>query len=95
VIAVSGGDPVQMTDDPGSDIMSAWSPDGTQIAFSSDRSGSYDIWVMSSNGENQRQLTSDPGIEADASWSPDARAISYSSQAGIQGISDIWILHLE
>jgi uncharacterized protein YgiM (DUF1202 family) len=34
----------------------AWSPDGSQIAFITDRNGSYEIWVMNADGTNQRPL---------------------------------------
>ena len=38
--------PIQLTTDPAIDAGPAWSPDGTQIAFDSDRSGNSDIWVL-------------------------------------------------
>ncbi len=34
----------------------AWSPDGSQIAFITDRNGSYELWVMNADGSNQRPL---------------------------------------
>ncbi len=34
-----------------------FSPDGTQIAFASDRTGNYEIWIADADGKNQRQLT--------------------------------------
>ncbi len=38
-------------------LFPAWSPDGSQISFVSNRSGAPEIWVMNSDGENLRQLT--------------------------------------
>jgi len=66
-----------------------WSPDGSKIAFTSDRSGNYDIYVMNSNGSNVRQLTSSPfatlslvpGNADDyaPAWSPDGKQIAFVS----------------
>src|SRR6266566_317035 len=47
-----------------------WSPDGTKIAFLSDRSGNNDIWVMNADGSGLTQLTTDPHIDWDPAWSP-------------------------
>jgi Tol biopolymer transport system component len=33
-----------------------WSPDGSQIAFLTDRTGNWEIWVMNADGSNQRPL---------------------------------------
>ena len=40
-----------------------WSPDGRSIAFLSDRSGKWAVWVMDANGANQRMLPIDVPIE--------------------------------
>jgi len=67
----------------------AWSPDGTQIAFVSDRKGNPDIFVMNSDGSQVKQLTSNPfaelysnfGNAADngPTWSPDSKRIAFIS----------------
>ena len=44
-------------------VSPAWSPDGRSIAFLSDRSGKWAIWVMDANGANQRMLPLDVPIE--------------------------------
>lgn len=61
-----------------------WSPDGTKIAFSSNRAaedlgmyGAYDIFTMDADGTNIRQLTTDPNDEYWPQWSPDGTKIAY------------------
>ncbi len=44
---------------PWDNVAPAWSPDGTQIAFLTDRTGRWEIWVMNVDGSNQRPLFSD------------------------------------
>jgi Tol biopolymer transport system component len=56
----------------------AWSPDGSEIAFSSNRSGqSYDIYTMRPDGSDVRQITTGSGMEAYPTWSPDGSQIAY------------------
>jgi len=40
----------------------AWSPDGSQIAFLTDRTGQWQIWVMNADGSNQHPLTSSSAL---------------------------------
>lgn len=55
-----------------------WSPDGKQIAFSSDRDkGSYDIWTIDVDSGEFTQWTNSPGDEAQPSWSPDGEEIVF------------------
>lgn len=70
VIAATGGDPVQLTRDTGNNESPTWSPDGTMIAFSSNREGPPRIYVMNSNGSNQRRLLVLAGGQTEPSWSP-------------------------
>lgn len=55
----------------------AWSADGLKIAFTSDRSGSVQVWTMNPDGTNQAQLTFDSGDKAAPAWSPDGTRIAY------------------
>lgn len=48
-----------------------WSPDGTQIAFLSKRSGFHEIWLISRQGGEPRQLTRAEADFSDINWSPD------------------------
>ncbi len=52
------------------DVSPTWSPSGRQIAFVSDRSGTPEVYVMSSSGGNLRKVSSG-GYSTDPSWSPD------------------------
>ncbi|NIM52761.1 MAG: hypothetical protein GTO22_26535, partial [Gemmatimonadales bacterium] len=45
---------------PADDREPAWSPDGTRIAFASNRDGNYEIYVMDADGSNPVRLTDNP-----------------------------------
>lgn len=79
---VFAGTPGHQDSDP------AWSPDGARIAFTSNRAGNKDIYVMNPDGSNVKQLTSDPfallywarnAVDKQPSWSPDSKHIAFSS----------------
>mgnify|MGYP000390612563 CR=1 FL=1 len=60
------------------DFQPAWSPSGREIAFVSNRGGSGNIYVMTSNGEDAHPLTTDGGWLP--SWSPDGHQIAFTSR---------------
>ncbi|HEY7211157.1 MAG TPA: winged helix-turn-helix domain-containing protein, partial [Bryobacteraceae bacterium] len=63
----------------------AYSPDGKRIAFSSNRSGSHEIWLANSDGSGATQLTSfgDTYYTAGPRWSPEGAVFFYSNSGGI------------
>lgn len=63
----------------------------TQIAFASNRSGFWEIWLMDWDGSNQRQITTHKGLSILPSWSPDNERMVYTSFA--QGTSDMYIIN--
>ncbi len=73
------------------------SPDGSQIAFYSGRSGYQDIWLVAADGDGKsRQLTKN-AMELDdfryfPSWSPDSKQIAYYSFKGDYWEDDIWVV---
>lgn len=74
-----GSDLTNLTNNPATDDSPAWSPDGTQIAFVSDRSGGRDIYVMNVDGSNVRKLTDSSTFNDHFTWSPDGTKIAYLS----------------
>jgi Tol biopolymer transport system component len=72
-----GGDPVQLTNDSAVELDPAWSPDGEELAFSSDRGGNMDLWIHSFRTNEDRQVTREEGGVSAAAWSPDGSRIAY------------------
>src|SRR5919106_145760 len=67
-------------------VSPVWSPDATQIAFASRRSGSFDIYVMNADGTGTRQLTSGKQNDSHPSWSPDGQKIAYFEDGAIYAV---------
>jgi Tol biopolymer transport system component len=78
-IDADGTDVIRLTDSPGFDFDPSWSPDGTRIAFRSERSGDPEIWVMNADGSDQRRLAA--GLSP--AWSPDGSKIAYAGPGDI------------
>jgi eukaryotic-like serine/threonine-protein kinase len=71
----------------------AWSPDGQTIAFSSDRGGEMNLWLMTLADGKTRQLTRGAGGDFQPNWSPDGKRLAFFS--GRSGTLDIWTIDLD
>jgi hypothetical protein len=71
---------INLTNSPAVDFAPQLSPDGTQIAFVSDRDGSRDIFIMDIDGENVRNLSASPVDDYPFAWSSDGTQIAYISR---------------
>jgi dipeptidyl aminopeptidase/acylaminoacyl peptidase len=84
----------RFTFDPKADGWPVWSPDGRQIAFSSNRSGVYQLYRKDSAGAGlEEQLTNGPNNKAPSDWSRDGRYLLYTEYAPKS--ADIMALPLE
>jgi Tol biopolymer transport system component len=90
-IQPSGSDAVKLYASGKADLWPSWSPDGSQIAFSSNRDGNYEIYVVGSDGKGLLRLTNDPGVDRYPTWSPDGHTIAFTSDRG--GNEDIWTMN--
>ncbi len=63
---------------------------GSQIAFSSNRDGDWEIYVMNADGSGQTRLTFDDGLDDSPSWSPDGLQIAFTSRR--HGNSEIYVM---
>ena len=56
-----------------------WSEDGRKIAFTSQRDGNSEIYVMNADGSNVERLTHHDAYDFGPAWSPDGTKIAFSS----------------
>ena len=82
------GPPEQVLAGSRENTRGAWSPDGSMIAFGSDRGGEMNLWLLSTRDGKTRRLTSGAGGDYQPHWSPDAESLVFFSARG--GAIDIW-----
>jgi len=75
-VSARGGEavPERLTQDVFVEMNPSWSPDGSQLAFSSDRGGAMDVWVRDMRTGRDRRVASGG---TSATWSPDGSRLAY------------------
>lgn len=80
LVDLASGANRRLTYGPASDTNPDWSPDGSQIAFLSDRSGVRQVYILPVDGGEARKLTDRPrGVDQGPRWSPDGEQIAFSA----------------
>ncbi|MBS1855989.1 MAG: PD40 domain-containing protein [Acidobacteria bacterium] len=72
----------RLTDNQARDVYPRFSPDGKWIAFSSDRDGNYDVYVIPAAGGKPNQLTFHTADDTVVGWTPDSKRILFTSTRG-------------
>ena len=83
--------PIQrLTNHPSTNIRPAFSPDGKQIAFQSNRTGLFEVYVVDVSGSNERRVSPGDHDDRHPAWSPDGRHIAVDTGADAQ--REIWTI---
>jgi TolB protein len=96
VVNVDGSGLVNLTHSLARDSYPTWSPEGTRIVFSSNRSGGRDLWIMDSLGAGLRRLTrnrTNGPVDNTPTLSPDGRRVAFARR--IRGNQDVYVMNLD
>ncbi|MDP8982186.1 MAG: S41 family peptidase [Acidobacteriota bacterium] len=85
----------RLTANAARDVYPRFSPDGKWIAFSSDRNGNLDIYVMPTDGGQAKELTFHSADDNVLGWSPDSKEILFSSQRGEDFMAKLYVVSID
>ena len=88
------GSGLQQVTSTGAERDPVWSPNGRRIAFSSERDGNPEIYVMNAQGGDQTRLTNDPAEDTNPTWSPDGTKIAFERFVPGSGF-DIYVMNAD
>lgn len=95
---ITGGTPRRIAEGLAWEVQPDFSPDGRKIAFTSDRGGGDNIWIMNVDGSDKQQVTKeDFRLLNQPSWSPDGRYIVAKKQFTTErslGTGEVWLYHV-
>jgi len=98
IVGRSGGQARRLTSTPGAEIDPYFSPDGSQIAFTSTVAGNTDVYVVPAAGGNPRRLTYHPGVDRARGWTTDGQRVIFASgrtSAPQQAYFRLWTVGLD
>jgi Tol biopolymer transport system component/imidazolonepropionase-like amidohydrolase len=94
----TGGDANLLTGGPAYDVQPRFSPDGRKIAFTSDRDGIDNLWIMDIDGKNLKQITKEKERQVNNPvWTPDGMYLvgrkHYRNTRSL-GAGEMWLYHI-
>ncbi len=96
-VPITGGDARPLTSGIAWDMQPRYSPDGRSIAFTSDRGGGDNIWIMDRDGANPRQVSKEKfRLLNQADWSPDGEYLvgrKHFTSGRSLGAGEMWLYH--
>ena len=69
----------RLTNNAADEGSAPWSPDGTKLAFTSNRDGNYEVYVMNADGSSQTRLTNTTSADVAPQWAPNGTQILFVS----------------
>ncbi|MBL8987172.1 MAG: PD40 domain-containing protein, partial [Gemmatimonadetes bacterium] len=96
-LPIAGGRATLVLGGPAYESMPRWSPDGTRIAFMSDRDGIENVWTMKPDGTDLRQVSKERERQvSNPAWTPDGRylvARKHFRNTRSLGAGEMWLFH--
>lgn len=97
VLPIAGGEARAIDSGLSWSMQPRFSPDGTELAYTSDAGGGNNVWIMQADGSDQRQLTEETfRLLNNPYWSPDGQYIAarkHFTTTRSLGSGEIWIYH--
>ncbi|MFN2577701.1 MAG: S41 family peptidase [Pyrinomonadaceae bacterium] len=90
----NGQNPQRLTVNKARDAYPRFSPDGKWIAFSSDRNGNLDVFVIPATGGAAKQLTHHSADDVVLGWTPDGSGVLFSSQRGEDFMGLLYVVNV-
>jgi Tol biopolymer transport system component/imidazolonepropionase-like amidohydrolase len=100
LVSTAGGEAKRLTEGPAWDCQPRFSPDGKQIAFISDRSGSDNLWIINVDGTGAKKVSDESDdLLGSPAWSPDGNYIltrkygPYPGNTDYLRMTSLWLFH--